>query len=320
MKDIITIGDATEDVFLQLTQAKVSSKKNKQELSMEFGTKIPVGGVSKLIGGNAMNVAIGCSRLGLRSALYAELGKDAQGNNIKQHLKKDKVSTAYVFQRNAETNYSVVLNVGAERTILVYHVPRQYKLPQLEQATWCYYSSISHTFYNQHAKLVRWLDKHKVRLAFNPGSFHLKKGTRLLSALLQRVHVLFLNKEEAQLFAGTKSTQIRSLARKLKALGPELVVITDGPQGSYAYDGHELFFQNIYPVPVIERTGCGDAYGTGFTAALMKGHTWQQAMRWGTLNAASVLQQIGPQQGLATERWIQRQLKSSKLPKLKKMK
>ena len=320
MKDVITIGDATEDVFVQLTEATVKKKGQRQELCMEFGTKLPLANVDKLVGGNAMNVAVGCARLGLDAAFYVELGNDAQGERIKNILKKEKVDTRYVFQRNKETNYSVVLNVGAERTLLVYHVARKYTLPKLESASWCYYSSLSPSFYPQHTALLKWIKKYDIKVAFNPGSFHLRKGTKALAPLLKRLTVLFLNKEEAQLFVKSKSNSVMTLARKLSALGPKYVVITDGANGSYAFDGKKLFFQDIYPVPVVERTGCGDSYATGFTVAFLKNCSFIEAMQWGTLSAASVLQHTGPQQGLTTLTWIKKNLKSKKLPKPKEVK
>ena len=319
MKDIITIGDVTEDVFVQLAEAKVTKEKKKQILSMTFGTKIIVPRVDKLLGGNAMNAAIGASRLGLRSAIYAEIGSDAQGDRIKKAIKAEKIATTYVSQQSKETNYSVVLNVNGERTILVYHVPREYTFPKIEKAKWCYYTSISETFFKQQKHLLAWLSKYDIKLAFNPGSFHLKKGSKALAPVLKQVSLLFLNKEEAQLFIHSKSDDILTLAKLLKKTGVETVVITDGPKGSYVYEGSHLFFQDIFPVPVVERTGCGDSYGTGFTVAVMKGFTVQQAMGWGTLNAASVLQHIGPQEGLALESWIKKNLKHKKLPKVKQL-
>ena len=102
MKDVIAIGDATEDVFLQLTDATVTKKKNRQELCMEFGTKLPVAKVDDLIGGNAMNAAVGVSRLGLRSALYVELGNDAQGDKIKNNCRKRKLIRVMCFNATKE--------------------------------------------------------------------------------------------------------------------------------------------------------------------------------------------------------------------------
>ena len=312
MFDMISVGDATEDVFIQVDEAKVNCKKGKCVLCMEFATKIPVGRVDKLIGGNAANVAIGARRLGMNSAFYAVLGKDEQGELIRKSLAKEKVSLKYVqLKRGTKTNYSVVLNHGPERTILVHHVPRKYSLPKLGRSRWLYYTSMGAGFEKLHAPMLKYLRKQNVKFGFNPGTHQMRKGAKFLSPLLRAAGVLFLNKEETQLVTGSRSGSEKELLRKSKALGSEIAVLTDGPNGSYAYDGKEFYFQDIYKVPVVERTGCGDSYSIGFIAGLFHGQSWQEAMRWGTLNAASVIQQIGPQAGLARLGWIRKTLKSS---------
>ena len=313
MTDLISIGDATEDVFIQLKEASVKKQGKKQVLSMEFATKIPVERVSKLIGGNAANVAIGSRRLGMKSAFYVLLGKDDQGERIKKSLAEEKVSLKYVqLRKGSKTNYSVVLNHGAERTILVYHVPRTYRLPELGKSRWVYYTSMGAGFEKLHGPMIKYLKKNNAKLGFNPGTHQMRKGANFLSPLLKQTEVLFLNKEETQLMTKSRSSDEKTLLKKSKDLGPRIAVLTDGPNGSYAYDGEEFFFQKIYKVPVVERTGCGDSYSTGFIAALFHKKSWQEAMQWGTLNAASVLQKIGPQEGLGRLSWIRKTLKNAK--------
>lgn len=81
-------------------------------------------------------------------------------------------------------------------------------------------------------------------------------------------------------------------------MGPEMVVITDGPNGAYGFDGTTYQHIGIFPVPVVERTGAGDAFSTGCLAALIQKKSLRDAMRWGTFNSASVIQKVGPQAGL----------------------
>ena len=320
MSDIIAIGDATEDVFVQLKEATVRKQGKKQILSLEFATKIPVDRVSKLIGGNAANVAIGARRLGMASAYYAVLGKDDQGERIKKALGKERVSLKYVqLKSGSKTNYSVALNHGPERTILVHHVPRTYKLPRLEKSQWIYYTSTGAGFERLHRPIIQYLKRQKAKMGFNPGTHQMRKGAKFLSPLLKKTEVLFLNKEETQLVTRSRSNDEKTLLKRSRALGPRIAVLTDGPNGSYAYDGKEFYYQKIYKVPVIERTGCGDSYSTGFLAALFHGRTWQEAMQWGTLNAASVIQQIGPQEGLARLSWMKKTLRTAKNFKPKKL-
>ncbi len=312
--DIIGIGDASEDVFLQLLEASVHCEINKErcQLCMNYADKIPIGGVVRSIGGNSSNLAVGMSRLGFKSAHYVVLGKDEQGKKIVDAMKKDKVSTKYVVQdAKTMTNHSTILNLEAERTILIYHVNRKYKLPKFDKADWVYYSSMGHGFEVIHKDLMKYLKKYKPKFGFNPGTHQMRKMSAI-RPFLKLADVILLNKEETQLVCKTNSNDFKTLLKKLYAFNKKIVVITDGPKGSYAYDGKTFWKVGIFDVPIVERTGCGDSYSTGFIAALMSGKDIPEAMRWGTLNAASVIQKIGPQPGLTTKREMNALLKKAK--------
>lgn len=96
---------------------------------------------------------------------------------------------------------------------------------------------------------------------------------------------------------------------QLQQMGPKTVVITDGKNGSYSIDEKEnILHLEIFESPVIERTGSGDAYTSGFLAATMEGLSIGQAMRWGTINAASVVGKVGAQAGLLTQDQVKQTL------------
>jgi len=118
-----------------------------------------------------------------------------------------------------------------------------------------------------------------------------------MRSILKLTTVFFVNKEEAEKLAGHHA-DIKELLGQLKDYGPEIVVITDGPRGSYAFDGRDFYHMGILPIDLVEATGAGDAYATGFIAALFHGRSTAEAMRWGSANSASVVTKIGPQDGL----------------------
>ncbi len=301
MFDLISIGDVTEDVFVRVDEAASVHKTadHKYHLDFKFGTKLAIERVDKLIGGNAGNLAIGASRLGLRSALYAEVGKDDQGRKLRHALKENNVATTYFYlKKGQKTNYSVVLYYHAERTILVHHEPRKYQFPSLAKARYVYLTSMGQGSEKIFSPLLHYLEKTNAELGFNPGTHQINLGIQKLTPFLKKTTVLFVNTEEAQELLHSQKRDFPFLLESLYRCGPKTVVITDGPDGSYAYAGKDHWYCPIYDVPVIERTGCGDAYSTGFLSALLYKHDIQEAMRWGTLNAASVLQKIGPQEGL----------------------
>lgn len=317
--DIISIGDATLDHFMTLEDVKLDCSHNKKHdvcmLCINYADKIAVNTLHKVIGGNAANNAVGSSRLGFKSAIYTVLGDDDTGYAIHEMLKREKVSDEYVrHAKGQETNFSVVLNHESERTILVYHVDRDYKLPKLKPADWLYFTSIGKGHDVIHEPVRKYVKKNKIKMGFNPGTFQLKEGGDVLKYLIEVTEVLFVNVEEAKRIVGNHK-DIKKLLRALHKMGAKIPVITDGPKGAFCFDGEKFWTIGTTPTEVIERTGAGDAFGTAVVAALMKGKNIQTALRWGTMNSASVIQFIGPQEGLLTEQKMKTWLR--KFPDIK---
>ena len=301
MLDVISIGDVTTDVFLQVENLKLVCKHNKRNclLCMNYADKLAVRRVDKLIGGNAGNMAIGSRRLGLKSALYSQAGNDEQGKVLLKSIKKDKVKTKYFSLAKGElTNYSVIINHNAERTILVHHEERKYKIKNFERCKWIYLTSMGVGSQKFFPLVLKNKKKYNAKLGFNPGTHQLNLGLKSLSKMFSQSDVVSLNVEEVQRLFKTTNSDLRILLKKLYSTGTKIAVITDGPEGSYAYDGKNFYYCPIYDVPILERTGCGDSYTVGFIVALHYKKDIKEAMRWGTLNAASVIQRIGPQEGL----------------------
>ncbi|MCK9361276.1 carbohydrate kinase family protein [Patescibacteria group bacterium] len=305
MLDFIAIGDSTLDVFLQISEASLSCQINKEQclLCLQYAEKIPVESVVQIPGaGNASNAAVGASRLGLHAAIVSILGKDEIGKEIVEGWKREKVDTRYVtWDPKRGTNYSTVLNYKGERTILVHGERRQYRLPKLDGAKWIYYTSLGPGHEPLERQMLAHLKKHPAqKLCFNPGTKQLRRGLRSIKPVIARSDVFIVNKQEAELLLGDGERPIQALLVSLKHLCPGIVVITDGPKGSHATDGQTIWSLGIFAGPVVERTGAGDSYATGFVCALFMGLSIPEAMRVGTAQGWSVVQYIGPQKGLLT--------------------
>jgi len=312
--DILSIGDVTTDVFVQVDELQLVCKHDDEDclLCMKYSDKIAAKRVDKLIGGNAGNIAIGSRRLGLTSALYAQVGNDDQGILLLKSLKKDKVSTKYFSLAKGElTNYSVIINYHAERTILVHHEKRNYKIKKFERCKWIYLTSMGVGSEILSPLILKNKKRYNSKIGFNPGTHQLKSGLKVLSKMLAESDVTSLNVEETQFLFNTKNRDLRFLLKKLHNTGTKIALITDGPKGSYVYDGNEFYYCPIFDVPILERTGCGDSYTIGFIVALYYKKDIKEAMRWGTLNAASVIQHIGPQEGLIKLSTLNKILKSN---------
>ncbi len=314
--DFIAIGDTTVDEFIRLKEADVHCALDRENctISMAWGDKIPyefsvlVPGV-----GNAANAAVAAARLGLRSAFVSNVGKDHYGEQALASFVREGVDTRYVAVNDGiATNHHYVLWYEAERTILIRHEAYPYVLPEgFEPPRWIYLSSAGERSEAFHGALAAWLAEHKeTKLAFQPGTFQMAMGKEKLAPLYAATELVACNKEEAERILETGETDIRKLLEGMRALGPKLVLITDGPNGSYAYDGERMFKVPMYPdpKPPFERTGAGDASTSTFVAALALGKPLEEALLWGPVNSMSVVQEIGAQKGLLSREQIEKYL------------
>ncbi len=306
--DFIAIGDITTDAFIKLEKASVHCDINKEncQICMNFGDKIPYESLTVVHAvGNSPNAAVAASRLGLRSALVADIGADENGKECLESLRGDKVSERFVTtHKEMITNYHYVLWYEDDRTILVKHQDYERHLPKFPEPKWIYLSSLGGNSTLYHEEIAEYLAKNpSVKLAFQPGTFQMELGVEKLKEIYARTDVFFVNKEEAQRVLKSKEEDVKKLMLALNKLGPKTVVITDGPNGAYAYDGKDTFFMPLYPdpKPPYERTGAGDAFSSTFTVALAKGLSIENALRWAPINSMSVVQYIGAQKGLLSE-------------------
>jgi sugar/nucleoside kinase (ribokinase family) len=303
MLELIAIGDSTLDVFLDIDDATLNCQLDKKQclLCFDYADKIPVLEVVQVPGaGNASNAAVGGERLGMRSAIVSIVGNDEIGEEIIRGWKKEGVSTQYVTtDKTRATNYSTVLNYKGERTILTHHEKREYRLPRISPTKWIYYTSIGEKHERQEKALLTYLKNHpKTKLAFNPGTHQLHRGLDALKPAIKQSEVFILNRDEASRLLEDGERPIHNMLANFHHIGAKIVVITDGPDGSYASDGKNVWYMPIFKGPIKERTGAGDGYTIGLIYGLYTKRDLSEAMRYGTANAWSVVQFIGPQKGL----------------------
>ena len=156
------------------------------------------------------------------------------------------------------------------------------------------------------------------KLIFQPGTFQIKFGTEKLKDIYARTEIFFCNVEEAEKILKKENTnkdnaKILELSKGIAALGPKIVVLSDGPNGAYMYLNNELLHIPVYPdiAPPFERTGAGDAFSSTMTAALALGKTPLEAFTWGPINSMSVVQEIGAQKGLLSREKLEEYLKNA---------
>lgn len=311
--DFVAIGDITIDVFIKLKDAEVHCKINNEdcELCVKFGQKIPFEEATEVRAvGNAGNASVAAKRLNLSSALVTRVGKDEHGDHCLDTLKKEGVSNEYIERQELPTNYHFVLMYGAERTILVKQTPFQYALPHFDAPPkYFYLTSLGEHAKEFHHEVAAYCAAHpETKLAFQPGTFQIKIGVDALRDVYAVTEIFFCNKQEAQTILKTEETDVRKLMEGIRALGPKIVVVTDGPQGSNILEADgSAWHAPMYPdpAPPVSRTGAGDATASTTIAYILKGLSPREALLRGLINAASVVQGVGAQTKLLSDSEIE---------------
>ena len=317
--DVVTVGDLAVDLFIKIVNAResISPITGHRELGLAFGEKIPYEYSDEVFAvGNSGNVAIAGARLGMKVGIVSNVGDDQNGAKSIEKLKKENVNTEFVkINKGKKTNYHYILWYKDDRTILTKHEEYDYDFPPVIDTKWLYLSSLSEHSLGVHKEIENYLDKNpNVKLIFQPGTFQLKMGKEALRKIYDRTELFFCNLEEAEMIVGVdivkasanleeKSQNIKRLLLELIALGVNLPIITDGPNGSYVIIDDELYRMPIYTdaKKPIERNGAGDAFSATFSACFIKGKSIEECLKWASINAMSVCQHVGSHEGLLKE-------------------
>lgn len=303
MLDLLTIGDIKLNSYIVIPEASVMCELKMPEcrLCISYGKKIPVDAFVTQIAGSAPNVAIGVAKYDLNTAVFSIMGEDDTYEHAVRFLEKHKVATNFIHtQKNINSSTSVVLNFKGESTLFVAHASPEYRLPKkMPSAKYLHISELGAGYEKLFIEITKIAVAKKSLISFNPGAIQLKERKKELMGLIAFTDILFLNMTEARGLIGLQNgEEVHALMAGLKNLGPRIIVVTDGKNGAYTFDGKQLDHAPMFPGELVESTGAGDAFSSGFLGAILKKKSLVEALKYGAVNAASVVGHVGPTAGL----------------------
>lgn len=300
MLDAVTIGSALVDIFVTSEDFELQKMDNGIFLCQAYGAKIEVDDFQLHTGGGAGNVAVGLARAGLSTATIAELGRDFWSFVVAQDLEKNHVSTEYLVREKREKTGGSVILVGSDggRTVMVHRGASSQLDPDdiperaFQRTQVVHLSSVAGRLPTLQ-KIFGLAKQYAVFLSWNPGTAELAvlAGGELAVDEVT-AQVLFCNKEEWE--------RISTVQEALRQRIPEIIV-TDGKRGLTVLTGQS---EQTYPAhrsgsaPVIDETGAGDAFATGYIAARFYKKSPEEAVVWGMANAQGVIGYMGAKDGL----------------------
>ena len=300
---ILSIGAATQDVFLDNSPEfrLISMAKDQDVVEFDLGSKIDVQNIEISSGGGATNAATTFARQGLESSFMGVVGMDSSGEQVSKMLDEESIDTSRVeFSNRYNTDYSaIILAPNGERTILTYrgaseHIYADNFELKYGEFDWIYLSNLAGRF-DVISKIIQESVKKGAKIAWNPGKKELLEAEKVRT-LLRDIEILIVNKEEASLiFEGISAEELIRNGSKFVPV----MILTDGPDGVWAISGNKMIRAGMYEdVPSIDRTGAGDAFGSGFVSQWAQGANLQQSILFASANSTSVIQHLGAKKGI----------------------
>lgn len=300
---ILAIGKATQDVFLRSDEFDPHTEGKIVYTHLPLGVKMEVSDVTFATGGNASNVAVTFARQGLHSEYMWTLGHDPASETVLRDLDEEGVATARVVRKSHyQAGYSTILiATNGERTILNHRgLSTDAKGTDLDwdaiaEADWVYPTSLANGGVELLRLIVDAAEKAGTKVMLNPAGPELADPSKL-KALLESVEVLCVNKEEMQQLV--EGETLEELVRHALHYVP-VAIVSDGPNGVVASDGKTIVRAGMYEdVEVIDRTGAGDAFASGFLSQWAQGKSLKDSVIFASANSTSVVTKLGAKVGI----------------------
>lgn len=300
--DVIGLGVSTLDILARVDHFPAGEEiQRADDLTLQGG-------------GPVATAIVALARLGARTAMLDAVGGDWRGRLILEEYAREGVDTTHLRRCDDCTSATACILVerGSGARTIVYLPGSTPELSPTDVAPGLIESARLLHLNGRHWEAclaaARRARGAGVRVSFDGGADRFRPEMR---QLLPLVDVAIVARDFASRYSG-EDDPLRA-ARALGRDGPSLVVVTDGIRGSWVCPAvGSPFHQPGYPVdPLVDTTGCGDAYHGAFLWAILQERTLEQAASLASAAAALNARRLGGRAGLPTRDEVEAFLASS---------
>lgn len=336
MLDVITIGSATMDVFVECDDANIVSVRKKDRntefMSYPYGSKLEITDFDSQIGGGGVNTAVNFANLGFKTGAIFKVGDDLYSKGIFKSFENTDVDLSYVIQdKTVSTGFSIILtSFEGDRTVLAHRGANalirenEINFDVIKNAKLLYIAPLNGESNKVLDDIVKFAKENGTYVCFNAGSTGIKKGYNYLKKILEYAQIVVMNKEEASMATGIQlrpdskdvkysdklvHPDLKEMFKKLKVSDYQVIVITDGKNGAYAFNGKTYYYCPPFDGPVTSTLGAGDAFASTFCASLAKfnGDICKSLIA-ASVNSAAVVSEFGATKGLLSFEQIEKRM------------
>ena len=251
-------------------------------------------------GGSAANTMVGLSRLGCSTSIIGKIAEDDEGDLIEYNLAINGIYTNnLIYSETGATGKCMgFVDSNGERCLYIDPgVNDEIKLDEINplnimRCKIMHYTSFVGDSFNTQIELLDLLNKECI-LSFDPGMLYVQKGFDELKPILERTDILLINESELRLLCNNNESSLKELAIGFLDMGIETVVIKQGSKGVFAMNNNETCEVESYKCDVVDTTGAGDSFNSGFLYSYLKGYDLEKSCQIGNWVASKAIEGFG---------------------------
>ncbi len=288
-KKILVIGSSNVDMIM------------KMEHLPKPGETVTDCSFIQVFGGKGANQAVSAARAGGQVTFVSCLGNDYNAFAMINNFKKDKINVDFIIKENGVASGTALIMIGSHGENYISVAPgANYKLtsqmidqmiPMIDEA------SLVMLQYEILPETLEYIIE-KCHKSGKAVMLNLAPARHISHASLKRTKYLVVNETEAQFLSGLPVIDINNIDHALKALksmGPEIVIITLGENGSFIHTSSETFKVPAFKVNAVDTTAAGDVYCGTLATALTENKTLHEAVTMASAAAAIAVTRMGAQ-------------------------
>ena len=266
-------------------------------------------------GGEVATALVTLARLGAKVSFIGKVGDDEAGEFLLKEFLQEGVDISYLVKEKGKislTAFCVIDQKSGKRTIFWYKNLTPLRLDEIDPDFLCL------------GKILH-LDAHEPETAYDAARYFREhtEGRRIVldiddwdeprKKLVALTDVLI----GSETFARNFHPNNPNIAlEEVAALGPQIIIFTQGEKGCMGKVGKEIFQIPGYQVDVIDTTGCGDVFHGAFVFGLLKEWDILYTARFANAVAALKCTQLGGRTGIPnlsqTQEFMEKNKKTKK--------
>ena len=244
--------------------------------------------------------------------MSSAVGNDGLGDFLINHLKNNNIDTRYISKVDNSTSM-VLVSKSKTTPVPIFYRGADYDLQYddniefaLKNCKIVHFSCWPISQKNSRKTIEKVIDMAKennILIGFDPNYHEMiweknHNGLEYIKNIISKVDIIKPSEVDAERIFGCDTPE--NQVKKFIDLGAKLVIMTLGKDGAIVTNGDETLTFKTFATEIVDTTGAGDAFWSGFYTGLTKSYSLKDSLNLGFATSAFKLKHVGAIANLPT--------------------